>query len=262
MKKFNENEKSQIMKKHVYVIVVFLTLTIPFSVQADTLILKSGREIEASKCWHEGEIIKCEKFGQVIGFSQSEVETVILDKQAAVPADGFLFDIWRSGISVAEAVDLAQDHDIPLHKAGIISINKHFNPKVCRPYANTATEFEYNAQLLGRQARIAMKFTPTSKKLYSIRLVWSGPGISKKSEFRDQIEAMLTKKYGKPAKIKEHYIFRTYDFKINKFSFVTMRPGGNYVMLEYLDNRLVKLAEDETEAKVRKDFTGNDNGKF
>jgi hypothetical protein len=250
------------MKKRVYVIVIFLTFTIPLFSRADTLILKSGRKIVASKCWHEAGIIKCEKFGQIIGFSQSEVDTVLFDKKAAVPADGFLFDIWESGITVAEAIDLAQDYDIPLHKAGIISVNKHFNPKMCLPYANTATEFEYNAQLLGRQAKIALKFTLTSKKLYSIRMIWSGPGISKKSEFRDQIEAMLTMKYGKPVLIKDHFIFKTYDFKINKFSLVTMRPGGNYVMLEYLDNRLVQLAEDETTAKVRKGFTGNDKGKF
>jgi hypothetical protein len=250
------------MKKHIYVIVVFLIFTIPLFARADTLILKSGRKIEASKCWHEAEIIKCEKFGQIIGFSKNEVDTVILDRQAVVPADGFLFDIWMSGITVAEAIELAQDHDIPLHKGGIISINKHFNPKVCLPYADTAIEFEYNAQLLGRQARVAMKFTPTSKKLYSIRMVWSGSGISKKSEFRNQIEAMLTKKYGKPVEIKDHIIFKTYDFKINKSSFVTMRPGGNYVMMEYLDDRLVQLAEDETTAKVRSGFTRGDKERF
>jgi hypothetical protein len=250
------------MRKGVYAIAVFLMFTVPFFARADTLILKSGRKIEASKCWYEGEIIKCEKFGQIIGFSQSEVDAVILDKQAAAPADGFLFEIWRSGITVAEAIDLAQDHDIPLHKSGIISVNKHFDPKLCLPYADSATEFEYNAQLLDRSARIELKFTPTSKKLYSIRMVWSGPGISKKSVFRDQIEAMLTKKYGEPVRIEDHIIFRTYDFKINKFSIVTMRPGGNYVMLEYLDNRLAQVAEDETTAKVRRDSTGRDKGRF
>lgn len=238
------------MRKRVYVIVVFLMFAIPLFARADTLVLKSGRKIEASKCWYEGEIIKCEKFGQIIGFSQSEVDTVTLDKQAAVPVDGFLFDIWKSGITVTDAIDLAQDHDIPLHKAGLISVNEHFDPEMCRPYANTATAFEYMDQLLDRQAKIVLNFTPTSKKLYSIKIGWSGPDISKKSEFRDQIEALLTKKYGKPVKIKEHYIFRTYYFKINKLSFVTMRPGGNYVMLEYLDNRLVRLAEDEKTAKV------------
>ena len=250
------------MKKRICLIVAFFILSIPFYVEADTLILKSGRKIEASKCWHEAGMIKCRKLGQIIGFSESEVVALTVDKQITVPADGFLYDIWRSGLTVAEVIDLAQDHDIPLHKGGIISINKHFNPKVCRPYANTATEFEYKAQLLGRQARIEMKFTPTSKKLYSIRLVWGGTGISKKSEFRDQVEAMLTKKYGRPVKIKNQIVFKTYDFKINKFSIVTMRPGGNYVMLEYLDKRLVRLAEDETKAKVRSGFTSGDKGKF
>jgi hypothetical protein len=250
------------MRKRVYVIVVFLIFTMPLFSRADTIILKSGRKIESSKCWYEAEIIKCEKFGQIIGFSQSEVETVIFDKLTAVPTEGFSFDIWQSGITVAEAIDLARDHDIPLHKAGIISVNKHFNPKMCLPYADSAAEFEYNAPLLGRQARIALEFTPTSKKLYSVRIVWSGPGISKKSVFRDQIEAMLTKKYGEPVKIEDHFIFKTYDFKINTFSVVTMRPGGNYVMLQYSDNRMVRLTEDETTAKVRKGFNGKSKGKF
>ena len=71
---FRENEKSQIMKKRICVIVIFLIFTIPLFARADTLILKSGRKIEASKCWHEVEIIKCEKFGQIIGFSKSEVD--------------------------------------------------------------------------------------------------------------------------------------------------------------------------------------------
>jgi hypothetical protein len=250
------------MKTRICLIIALFILSIPFSVEADTLVLKSGRKIEASKCWHEAGMIKCRKLGQIIGFAESEVVAVTADKQTTVPPDGFSFDIWRSGLTVAEVINLAEESDIPLHKSGFISVNKHFNPKVCRPYANTATEFDYNALLLGRQARIEMKFTPTSKKLYSIRLVWSGPDISKKSEFRDQIEAMLIKKYGRPVKIKDHIIFKTYDFKINKFSIVTMRPGGNYVMLEYLDKRLVRLAEDEKRANVRKGFTGNDKGKF
>jgi hypothetical protein len=250
------------MKKHICSIIAFFILSIPFSVEADTLVLKSGRKIEASKCWHEAGMIKCRKLGQIIGFAESEVAAVYIDKNVTAHSDGFLFDIWQSGLTVAEVIDLAEDRDIPLHKGGMVSINKHFNPKVCRPYANTATEFDYNALLLGRQARIEMKFTPTSKKLYSIKLVWGGTGISKKSEFRDRVEAMLIEKYGRPVKVQNHIIYKTYDFQINQFSTVTMRPGGNYVMLEYLDNRLVKLAEDETTAKVRSGFTRGDKERF
>ena len=250
------------MRKRVYAIVVSLTFIISSFVQADTLILKSGRKIEASKCWHEAGMIKCRKLGQIIGFSESEVASVKIDKKVTAHADGFTFDIWKSGLTVAEVIDLARDHDIPLHKAGISSVNKHFKPKLCLPYANSATEFEYNDQLLGRIAKIVLKFTPTSKKLYSIKLVWSGPDIFKISEFRDQIEAMLTKKYGRPIKIKDHIVFKTYDFKINKFSIVTMRPGRNNIMLEYLDHRLVRLSKDEMKAKDRSGFTRGDKGKF
>ena len=250
------------MKKHIYVIVVFLTFSIPFFSRADTLILKSGKQIESSKCWREAGMIKCRKLGQIIGFSESEVATVMFDKEVTAPSDGFSFDIWKSGLTVAEAIDLAEVNDIPLHRAGLISVNKHFNPKMCLPYANTAREFDYRAQILGRQAKILLKFTPASKKLYSITVSWSGSGISKKSEFRDQVEAMLTEKYGRPVKTKNHIIFKTYDFQINKFSNVTMRPGGNYVLLEYLDNRLSKLAMDEKTAKVRSGFSSGDKNKF
>jgi hypothetical protein len=241
---------------------MLLTLAVPLFALADTVILKSGRKIEASKCWQEAGMIRCRKLGQIIGFSENEVATVTIDKKVTAPSDGFSFDIWKSGLTVAEAIDVAQEHDIPLHKSGIISINKHFNPKMCLPYASSATEFEYNTHLLGRQAKIALKFTPTSKKLYSIKVTWSGPGISKKSEFRDRVEAMLIEKYGRAVKTKNHIVYKTYDFQIDQFSIVTMRPGGNYVLLEYLDKRLVRRAEDEKTAKVRSGFTRDDKGKF
>jgi len=142
------------MKKRIYVIVVFWTFTIPLFSRADTLILKSGKQIESSKCWRKAGMIKCRKLGQIIGFPESELATVIFDKEVTAPSDGFSFDIWKSGLTVAEAIVLAKVNDIPLHKAGLISVNKHFNPKMCLPYANIATEFDYKAQILGRQAKI------------------------------------------------------------------------------------------------------------
>ena len=250
------------MKKRICVIIVFLTFSFLSFVQADTVILKSGREIDASKCWKEAGMIKCRKLGQIVGFPESDVATVIIGKEKTAPSDGFLFDIWRSGLTVTEVIDLARVNDVPLHKSGIISVNKHFNSKMCLPYANTATEFDYKTQMLGRHAKILLKFTPDGKKLYSITVTWSGPDISKKSEFRDQVEAMLTEKYGRPVKTKNHIFFKTYDFQINEISTVTMRPGGNYVLLEYLDNRLSKLGKDEKTAKVRSGFAGGDKGKF
>ena len=186
--------------------VVFLTFSFLSLVQADTVILKSGREIEASKCWKEAGMIKCRKLGQIVGFPESDVASVIIEKEKTAPVDGFSFDIWRSGLTVSEAIGLARVNDVPLHKAGIISANKNFKPKMCVPYANTATEFDYKTQILGRHAKILLKFTPDSKKLYSIKVTWSGPGISKKSEFRDQVEAMLTEKYGRPVKTKNHIL--------------------------------------------------------
>jgi len=87
------------MKKRIYVIVVFLTFSFLSFVQADTVILKSGKQIESSKCWREAGMIKCRKLGQIIGFPESEVATVIFDKKVTAPSDGFSFDIWKSGLT-------------------------------------------------------------------------------------------------------------------------------------------------------------------
>jgi len=149
-----------------------------------------------------------------------------------------------------------------LHRAGLISANKRFNPKMCRPYAHTAPKFEYKTRILGRHATVALAFTQVSKRLYSATVSWSGPNISKKSEFKEQVEAMLIEKYGRSVKTKNKIVFKTYDFKINASSVVTMTPGGNYVQLQYLDKSLSRLAEDEKLAKIHNGFTSSDKGTF
>ncbi len=41
---------------------------------------------------------------------ESVVATISIDKKVTTPSDGFSFDIWNSGLTVAEVMDLAQDH--------------------------------------------------------------------------------------------------------------------------------------------------------
>lgn len=133
---------------------------------------------------------------------------------------------------------------------------------MCRPYADTATKFYYKDQIFGRWATLTFDFTPTSKRLYSLVVSFSGPGISKKSEFRDQIEGMLRKKYGNDPMITDHTVFQTYDWKINKNASVTMRIGGNSVEVIYIDKPISLFAEDERLKRVRKNFTKNDKEKY
>jgi hypothetical protein len=178
------------------------------------------------------------------------------------PAKGFRYDIWPSGITVHEAIDIAEANDLPLHKAGLISANKKFNPKMCRPYADSAVRFGYKEPLFGKMASIIFDFTPKSKKLYSLEIKWLGTGVPKKSVFRQQIESLLREKYGKPFKIKDKYVYKEYDWRINGNAIVTMKPLGNAVIVTYRDLKLANLAENEKLRRIHNGFTKNDKRKF
>jgi hypothetical protein len=252
------------MKNTFWVVWCLSLILIPHVALSDTLILKSGKTIQSSSCWEDGDLIKCKLHGQSVGYPRSDVAELRVDAPApaAKPANGFRFDIWQSGITVNDAIDIAEANDKPFHKHGLISNNKTFNPKMCRPYADTAIQFYYKDQIFGKWATLNFNFTPTSKRLYSLEVAFSGPGISKNSEFRERIEEMLSKKYGNTPRITEHIVFQTYDWTINDNATVTMRLGGNSIHVICADDTLTKKAENEKLEQVRSGFTNTDKEKF
>ena len=181
-----------------YILTFFLTIfLLPPPIIADTIILKNGRQIQTDKVWEKDGVVRYNMYGTVVGHPREDVAKIIRKEPQNLTQfkNGFKFDVWHSGMTIPQMMAAAERHDIPLHRAGLISANKRFNPKMCRPYAHTATKFNYKTLILGRHATVGLAFTPVSKRLYSIMVSWSGPGISPKSEFRDQVEAMLIEKY-------------------------------------------------------------------
>jgi hypothetical protein len=69
---------------------------------------------------------------------------------------------------------IAQEKDIFILRGGLISGGKHFNPDVSTKYLDTAHEFYYNSDLLGKRAKINLIFTPESKFLSTVRIQWLG----------------------------------------------------------------------------------------
>lgn len=241
-------------------LLVFMLL--PFQSVADTIILKSGKTIQASDCWEEGDLVKCKLYGQIVGYSKSDIAEYRIAPRPIKLITGFRFDIWQSGITIREAIKIAEINNKPFHRSGLLSVNKVFNAKMCRPYANTAIEFYYKDQIFGRLATLNFNFTPTGKRLYSLDVAFSGPRISKNSEFRKQIEALLKEKYGVPVKNSDHIVYKNYDWKINNNATVTMRLGGNNVHVIYTDAKLSKMAENEKLKLVQNKFKKNDKDKF
>ncbi len=165
-------------------------------------------------------------------------------------------------MSVREAMAVAQDKDIPILKDGIVSVNKHFDQKVMQ-FADTANEFYYNAELLGEHARINLLFTPESKFLSSLKIQWGAP--FKDRSFQTKLVELLSGKYGNQPKKERQIFFRTSTWTIDKTNVVSMRTGGNSILVEYVD--LIAYQQGQKESKKRQDqnwqhATNKDASKF
>lgn len=63
--------------KHVLAAIIFVLLTYhPIYLGADTIILKNGRQIDVNRCWEDGDLVKCEQYGAVVGYKKVDVREV------------------------------------------------------------------------------------------------------------------------------------------------------------------------------------------
>ena len=168
----------------------------------DTILMKDGRRIEADQIWSEGEMVRYKKFGTVVGVPKEQVARVVKDNTpASVGVVDFGFDFWKLGMPIGEVMAVAERNDVPLHREGLISVNKQFNPKMCRPYMDTHSRFEYRQMLLGYPAKVTLVFTPKSRRLALIQVHLSpnssAPGISP----NNTVMSVMSEKYGQPRKL-------------------------------------------------------------
>ncbi len=177
-------------------------------------------------------------------------------------SNAFQFDSWRSGMSVREAMAVAQDKDIPIVKDGIISVNKHFDQKVMK-YVDTAYEFYYHADLLGEHAKVNLIFTPVSKFLSTIKIQWGAP--FKDRSFQTKLFQLLTGKYGNYAKKERQIFYETSTWTIDKTNRVSMHTGGNAILADYVDMTADEQGQKESKKKQEENWrqsTDKDAGKF
>jgi len=248
-------------------LVALLFLFFPALGTADTIILKNGKSIEVKKVWEEDDLIKGEVFGSVIGYPKDQVERIEIGEngQAINPDSGFIFDVWRSGISIYEFMDIAERNDVPIHRDGLISVNKNFNPIVSRKYAETHREFYYKDQILGKWARVDLVFTPKSKQLYTLSINWSGTGVSNKSDFFSEIQSIMNKKYGKHSDTRKEILFQKIFWDINHDAYAMLQGSSSSSQLHYFDKHYLQIAENElatTKAAEHQNALKQDANKF
>jgi hypothetical protein len=179
---------------------------------------------------------------------------------------GFYFDVWKSGMDIEESISAARFHDIPLHKNGIISINKKFNPLMSSKYAKTATHYYYKTKLLGKYARVDLFLTPSSKKLYTLSIDWHGmANKNNRAGFEKEITEMLSPKYGSPKKQIPQIFGQTKTWVPSSNVTINLKmTSGNYI-LTYEDSKMLRLKQDEQnqiKTKIKLKYHDVDSAKF
>jgi hypothetical protein len=220
---------------------------VPLISSVDVIVFKDGRKMSVEKAWFEEGEVKAKVYGGVLGYPKGSVERIEEEQPSARLTQGaFMFDKWVSGMSIDEAMKVAENSDIPLHREGLISGSKHFNPEV-RKYAGTATVFYYKDNLLGKWSTVTLSFSPVSKLLWSVSINWSGPEMSTKGEFRNDVESLLSQKYGKAKARGRDLFYDTTSWKISEISVVSMKVGVGSINVSYVDKKIeaIKASEEQ-----------------
>jgi len=245
------------------------------SCHADTLYLKNGNVIHSKTIWLDDGYYMYILYGATVGIAREKVDRVEFDSETK--KNEFQFDVWPFGCTVLQAIDIAERNDLPLHKQGIITVNKKFHPMI-RKYSN-ATHFYYNTSLLGYFAKVELFFTAKTKRLYAVQIHW--PNQKTKRLYAVQIHwpnqktnnpvllneigSMISDKYGKPAKSGQKPFYDTTKWVSKDDNQIIMKAYSTAISLQYIHTRLSNLNDNEKQQlKVEKVKTGStkDKGKF
>jgi hypothetical protein len=219
---------------------------------ADTILLNNGQSITFEKTWIQDGKVYCLLGGGTVSFGLEEVASIKKAPSKSIRTNGFKFDVWSSGINVYNIFAIAKANDIPLHKNGLISTNKHYNPRVCRKYADSATQYNYRTQLLGRYCEVKLFLTPKSKRLHSLSIRWNLAGSKDNMAFEKEVENIIMKKYGRPRKISPGIFIKKYHWSPQPNINIESRVSASGVTLSYIDTTIQKIGEQEKEIKKNK----------
>lgn len=252
-------KKSFIKLIFVFLIATFFTCVVQSN--ADTIVLKNGNKIEVDKAWEEDGFIKANRGNGLIGFPKDSVGTVIHEKEEQ--HDSFEFDMWKPGITVEKAINIAQSYELPLARAGDVTLGNKIHPNVYK-HIKTTNAFHYRTKLMDRYADITLYFTPTSRLLHNVTVRITVVG-AKTEEFRGEILSMLKNKYGNKNKYGLQLFGNSRIWKVEDKYTVKMVTMPGYIDIEYADNALGNqnaAEQKKIKNKKRADYTEKDSPKF
>ena len=169
---------------------------------ADTIVLKNGRRIDVEQAWQEGGIVKGNLYGSVVQYPRDEVAQILTD---APPVDyqQLRFSHWQLGMTQEQVLAKAQSNGISLRSQDPSAVPGIPEDEPQQP----GDGFRYDAELLGRRAGVQLDFTPQTRKLWRIQVVWRGDINMNQSRLKKDIIKHYRNEYGSPSGHLQHSWF-------------------------------------------------------
>jgi hypothetical protein len=173
-------------------------------------------------------------------------------------ASAVAFDFWETGMSINEVIRVAQEHDLPIARDGVIHLRKGFDPKFIDNKFFKASAVYYRTTLSGRDAAVYLRFTDEPKFIREI--VVRVHRITDKEIFIDEMLGILSNKYGSYRELKELFD-KSYEWRPDLTSQIVLRVGGGEASIIYRDLKITKDFEDQRKQK-EKESIRKDAGKY
>jgi hypothetical protein len=168
------------------------------------------------------------------------------------------FDFWETGMSMNEVIRVAQEHDFPIARDGVIHLRKGFDPKLIDDKFFQASAVYYRTTLSGRNAAVYLRFTDEPKFIREIEVQLHR--ITDRELFTTEMLGILSKKYGSYRELKELF-YKSYEWRPDAYSRVSMRVDSGGASIVYADLRINKDFEDRRRQK-EKESIKRDAGKY
>ena len=159
------------------------------------------------------------------------------------------FDIWETGMSINEVVNLARQHDIPIASDAIVHGSKKFEPGLLNKEFYKASALYYKTNISGRDSTIYLRLTGDSKFVREIEVRLFG--ISDRELFTKEMVGILSKKYGRYKELRET-VFRVYEWRPDKSSRILMRAWSAEASITYTDLKIKEYLEKQRIEKEKK----------
>jgi hypothetical protein len=178
----------------------------------------------------------------------------------AVPAivAAVTFDCWETGMSINEVVRVAQEHDLPIARDGIIHLRKGFDPKLIDDKFFQASAVYYRTTLSGRNATVYLRFTDEPKFIREIEVRLHR--ITDRELFTKEMLGILSQKYGSHTELQEIF-YKSYRWRPDPYTQILMRVGSGMATIFYTDLRINKDFEDRRRQQ-EKESIRKDAGKY